>query len=1197
MKHFTFSFLFLTVWALGVHAQQIAFPGAEGFGKYATGGRTGSVYHVTNLNDSGEGSFREAVSSPNRIVVFDVAGVIQINSAIAIDSNLYIAGQTAPGEGITIYGNRVTFTEAHNCICRYMRFRMGVVGPSGKDASGLASGKNMIFDHVSVSWGRDENFSINWDQKGVEPTNITLQNSIISQGLLTHSAGGLIQTNGGVTLFRNLYVDNSTRNNKVKGVNQYVNNLVYNWGSAAYIMGGDSEGESFANVESNYFIMGPEKGGAPISDGNANFHIYANDNWFDNNLDNNLNGFEIPFADYTGSPDFQTVPYNYPNLPKLDAKDLYENLIPSVGASLPYRDYADYYVINEVKSLGAFGSFISDESILPFGPPSSWQLWAGLTRIDTDNDGMPDEWEDTNGTNKLIDDAMILAENGYANIENYINSISQENSQPYLRTPLNFAAQPASTSSIEFSWLDYTLNETGFILERNVNGAFIPVDTINANSEKYILNGLLPEETDTFRLRAFNNTMNSPYSIEIIAKSKPETIDVTDPSNFVADLTWNGQSSNLWDKFSQNWQKETIVQPFVDGSKTLFDNTPQKNQTIKIEEQVSIGTLFVNSDYNYTFEGTGTMTGEGSINKTGTGELTLNTLNSYTGQTVIWDGTVNIDTLANGGQPSSIGASANYNFNLVFKGGKLNYTGASDSIDRSILLSETGNVSIENENTILTMTSGKLSGTGGLIKSGKGTLALQNGVGNTYKGETHINEGTLAINLNLMTKLEDVLGTSGIVHFNGGNLQIENGQSSSYETYDFTIDVPEGAKGGFLPFRNCSIACNATGKGDLELTIPYVREYITGDWNNFYGTIHAIGGGITNEGSQFLLNNTVGFPNSKINLKTNTKVVCWKNASTMYIGGLSGEIGTSLAGADKKNKAATMTWIVGGANTNETFHGLITNECSSAAYKGVTTIVKEGTGYWRLTGNNLYAGTTTVKQGTLIVNGQHSGTGTVRVESGAKLAGKGTLPCLVEILDKGSIEPGDSNIDTLTLKQLIMNPKSQFYFDIDKTSGINDVLLVTDSASILGTLNLNIEGTIVEGDSFTLIRSANFADSCNVTINPATPGKNLIWEFNKGILKAVKDPLSSADSQVNTNSFNMEITPNPVHNKLTVQLGNRFNHIDIKVVSITGGLQMQTLQTHCSSFEIDLSEFSNGIYFLVVVADGTKLTTQKVIKE
>ncbi len=135
----------------------LAFPGAEGFGRYTTGGRGGEIYHVTNLNDSGTGSLRDAISKSNRIIVFDVSGVINLKSRLVFKSNQTILGQTAPGEGIQIYGDGVSFSNAHNLIVRYLRIRMGVNGSSGKDAAGSAdSTHDQIFDHLSVLWGKDE---------------------------------------------------------------------------------------------------------------------------------------------------------------------------------------------------------------------------------------------------------------------------------------------------------------------------------------------------------------------------------------------------------------------------------------------------------------------------------------------------------------------------------------------------------------------------------------------------------------------------------------------------------------------------------------------------------------------------------------------------------------------------------------------------------------------------------------------------------------------------------------------------------------------------------------------------------------------------------------------------------------------------------------------------------------------------------
>ena len=150
MKFKSIVFAALLMGGSQVNAQQLAFPGAEGFGRFATGGRGGEVYHVTNLNDSGPGSFRDAVSKPNRIVVFDTGGVIKIKSRIAVSPNITIAGQTAPGDGITIYGNGLSFSKADNAIVRYLRIRMGI-NAGKEEAVGIAQGSDMILHHLSVS--------------------------------------------------------------------------------------------------------------------------------------------------------------------------------------------------------------------------------------------------------------------------------------------------------------------------------------------------------------------------------------------------------------------------------------------------------------------------------------------------------------------------------------------------------------------------------------------------------------------------------------------------------------------------------------------------------------------------------------------------------------------------------------------------------------------------------------------------------------------------------------------------------------------------------------------------------------------------------------------------------------------------------------------------------------------------------------
>jgi autotransporter-associated beta strand protein len=393
-----------------------AFPGAEGFGANAIGGRGGTVYHVTNLNDNGAGSFRDAVSVAGRTVVFDVGGIIVIGSPVVVKANITIAGQTAPGEGVMLYGDRISFSDANNTVVRYMRFREGINGDSGTDAVGAASGNLMMFDHISASWGRDETFSLSGT-----PSNVTIQDSIIGQGLLIHSAGSLIQTSGGVSIFRCLYIDNYMRNPKVKGVNDYQNNVVYNWGSGGgYIPAGDSAGLSYANLINNYFITGPTFVGSPFKSGNLNYNIYHAGNFQDLNNNGALDGTLVTDASF---PTLQIVPtqFNYaPPATLLTAQQSVAHVLAYAGASLR-RDAADSYMIAELASLGLSGAQISNESEMG----GVGTLAAGLALKDTDNDGVPDAWEEAAGTNPLVaDNNGDINGDGYTNLENYLNALA-----------------------------------------------------------------------------------------------------------------------------------------------------------------------------------------------------------------------------------------------------------------------------------------------------------------------------------------------------------------------------------------------------------------------------------------------------------------------------------------------------------------------------------------------------------------------------------------------------------------------------------------------------------------------------------------------------------------------------------------------------------------------------------------------------
>lgn len=405
--------------ASGGGAEFGAFPGAQGFGRHAKGARGGDVYHVTNLNDSGPGSLRDAISEPYRTVVFDVGGVIRIDSRLVFKNNQTIAGQTAPGGGITIYGDGTSFSGASDTIVRYVRFRMGRGGESGKDTVTMAHGHDVIWDHCSLSWGRDGNFDLN-RSSGAELYNLTLQDSIVAQGLQTHSTGGIVNTSG-TSIIRSLYIDNNSRNPKARGTLQFVNNVVYDWVVSGYILG-DTSGRSDGMMVGNYFIAGPETRGGTLDSPTAAYHLFAVDNWYDSNKNGVLDGRSLGQGDF-GSVTWETSPsVEFPAIPALGAQEALQYVREHAGASL-YRDAADQYVIAELESWGTSGKTISDEASLGL-PDVVGELPGGSAPPDTDRDGMADAWEleaelDPDDPEDRNDDRNG---DGWTNLEEYINS-------------------------------------------------------------------------------------------------------------------------------------------------------------------------------------------------------------------------------------------------------------------------------------------------------------------------------------------------------------------------------------------------------------------------------------------------------------------------------------------------------------------------------------------------------------------------------------------------------------------------------------------------------------------------------------------------------------------------------------------------------------------------------------------------------
>ncbi|UOQ51105.1 pectate lyase family protein [Hymenobacter cellulosivorans] len=458
-------------------SSRLAFPGAEGGGAHVFGGQGGKVYVVRSLADSGPGTLREALEQGGaRIIVFNVAGIIRLQSPIIIRAPyVTLAGQTAPGDGICVAGESI-WINTHDVVVRYLRFRRGATDVARRD-DGLGGNPvgNIIIDHVSASWGLDENMSIyrhvyhnpaTGKADKLPTVNVTIQNSIFSEGLDTynHAFGSTI---GGLnSLFtRNLWANNIARNPSVGmyGDFNFANNVVFNWWNRS-ADGGDNNSEY--NFVNNYYKPGPiTPAGQPISyrilkpesgrdkDQAKKFgKAYVAGNVVEGNAkvtqDNWAGGVQLedlPDADTFLAEIKTDKPFTLPGMNTvLPAQEAYQYVLANAGCSLPRRDAVDARIVEDVRT-GKI-SYAKNAQPTPQSPyikrrlpadsykqgiitdpaqVGGYPVYQGKPYADADNDGMPDAWETKHGLNpkNAADATQDRDKDGYANIEEYLNSV------------------------------------------------------------------------------------------------------------------------------------------------------------------------------------------------------------------------------------------------------------------------------------------------------------------------------------------------------------------------------------------------------------------------------------------------------------------------------------------------------------------------------------------------------------------------------------------------------------------------------------------------------------------------------------------------------------------------------------------------------------------------------------------------------
>jgi hypothetical protein len=393
-----------------------AFPEAVGFARNATGGRFGTPYRVTNLNDSGPGSFRDAVSQGHRIVVFTVGGYIDLATPISVSSNLTIAGQTGTGEGIGFMGREVSFDGATNVIVRYLRFRQGSLDADAtKSSVNLLNASKVILDHVSIQFAQWNNVD------AVGASDITIQSSIIADPI-GQQFNAHTET-GPYTFYQDIFANAHNRSPLAKDNTQFVNNVVYNF-QAGYTAG-NSAGVFMHDIIGNYFIAGPSTTNA----GDAYFQmngqsVYVAGNYLDSDKNGALNGAA---SGQPGGTTKLTAPWSplTASLPATSAAAAYAHNVADSGASL-HRDQVDTLVVADVTSLGASGHLWTTQTATGLANNGYGTLTGGPAPLDSDADGMPDAWEIKYGLNPHdpSDAGGDFDHTGYTNIEKYINGLA-----------------------------------------------------------------------------------------------------------------------------------------------------------------------------------------------------------------------------------------------------------------------------------------------------------------------------------------------------------------------------------------------------------------------------------------------------------------------------------------------------------------------------------------------------------------------------------------------------------------------------------------------------------------------------------------------------------------------------------------------------------------------------------------------------
>ncbi len=970
-------------------AQIPAFPGAEGFGAYASGGRGGDVYTVTSLNNSGAGTLREALDTApagGRTIVFAVSGYIPVvsDTNFQVPANVTIAGQTAPGDGVGLKGGRMLI-KGNNTIMRHFRIRHGKYGTGG-DCLNIDYGiDETMIDHVSMMFSTDENFSF----FGTAPDNFTMQYSTSTWGMERHNAGGLWDLDHG-TCHHSLWAHHRTRNPKARPTMlEWINNVTFHWRNEGFIMG-DSETPANwkANVRGCYYIsIDDADDGSTVhstgltkawvsSAGVPNFSLYLDDTLYDYNDNGVLDGTDRSYAIVDGSEftpgDPQGANRYYKSATPFtgapaavsidDPLTAYKKVVSSVGplrldaSAVSLRDELDSLLIDTVTNQYSIlvqkdGKTTGED---PARTNNGEQLLAdqyGISnngfgtlntapaRADSDGDGMPDDWELALGSNVASQDHnTVFANNGSIITASTFFPSNTEAGYTYLEEYLHFCAiphawmakntveQPTSLTVDLSRYTDGFMDAPVFTISNVVGGSVNQTGSVVEFTPTQDSSGRAGFDFNV--TDADGSSWTQQFAILVTVSAEPR------------ELVWvGGNNGNVWDTATVNWETSgASPTTFGMGDIVLFDNSGN-NSTISVSSNLTAQSMTVSGTQNYSFSGPGALSVVDGFTNSSSGTLTLNTSIS-TGSGTLLDGG---ETVINSG--------------------------------------------------------GSLSG-----------------------GEIELAGGATVTD-----------GTGGSQLLLSPNLQVSSGETG-------TLDLSTWA----------DVNGNLSGGGTLSIDVNSTGDYFAGDWSAFTGQINVTANSGSDEfkinrgyesglqlasgrlhlGDGVVMHQVVNGPNDTVGTPHN-------------IGELSGTSGAVIGAQPIGGRYAE--WIIGALNTDSTFAGVIRDSDYADPWGGYGTskLSKVGSGKLTLSGNNTYSGNTAIWDGELNVTGSLGGTD-VYVGSGSKLSGSGAVGNLLTLLSGGEIDVGDTpgTVGTMMTSGGITLKAGILYFDLSSNpaSGNDQIL-------------------------------------------------------------------------------------------------------------------------------------------------------------